>query len=390
MYTIVHIQYMYRDDTIVDIQPFSDYDLLPVYMRVADDLRSKFGGVGFETGKLLPGEHELSKAYNLSRGTIRKALDILAAEGLISRQPGRGTIILPPHAMPFNERRTIAVLWSIVRWIGSDMLAAIEQSLSEANCDILFSTSQHHPHKEAEILERLLHTNLDGLILYTVGDNENTALINAFVEKNVPVVLLDRFTPALAEQLSWVTSDNIKGAYDLTQHLIDLGHERIAYVTWTPDNETISTLVERQSGYEKAIRDAEYEPIMLIECGNTHGSQEKYAFAEALFQFIDTHQPTAIFFHNDATVYRMYPFFHDWGIRIPEDISIAGFDGLEIQFGLSPFDLTTVKQDFDRLGYETAHVLLKLIQNPKQQPIHVRLPATLHLGNTTGALHIDR
>jgi GntR family transcriptional regulator of arabinose operon len=378
---------MYTDDTIVDIQPFSDYDLLPVYMRVADDLRSKFGGVGFEVGKLLPSEHELSKAYNLSRGTIRKALDILAAEGLISRQPGRGTIILPAQVKPIEERSKIAVVWSIVRWIGSDMLAAIEQCLSEANCDILFSTSQHQPHKEADILERLLHSDLDGLILYTVGNDENTSLINAFAEKNIPVVLLDRFTPALADQLSWVTSGNTNGAYNLTQYLIELGHERIAYVTWTPDNETISTVVERRSGYEKAVEDAGLKPLLLTQCGSQYGNQDKEAFAETLFQFIDVYQPTAVFFHNDATAYRLYPFFRDWGMHIPDDISIAGFDGLEIQFDLSPFDLTTVKQDFDRLGYEAAQAMLAMIKNPGKPPIHVRVPAELHPGNTATAPH---
>lgn len=373
----------------MDIRPFSDYDLLPAYVRVADDLRSKLGGPGFEAGTFLPGEHELSKAYNLSRGTIRKALDILASEGAISRQPGRGTIILPALSQNHQERSKIAVLWSIVRWIGADMLAAIEDALTNSHCDILFSTSQHEPLKEAEILERLLHTDVDGLILYTTGDERNQALISSFAETYIPVVLLDRFTPALADRLSWVTSDNVQGAYDLTRHLIDLGHRRIAHVTWTPDNETISSVLERRKGYENAIRDAGLEPILLTQTGAKPEQHEKEAIAETLFQFIDVHQPTAIFFHNDATVYRLYPFFQAWGIRIPEDISVAGFDGLEIQFGFSPIDLTTVKQDFARLGTEAAQTLLKMIAHPHQPPIHVRVPVTLHIGNTTAPLAAD-
>ena len=371
----------------MDIKPFSDYDLLPVYMRVADDLRSKLGSEGFEVGQLLPGEHELSKAYNLSRGTIRKALDILAAENLISRQPGRGTIILPPQTKAIEKRRTIAVLWSIVRWIGADMLASMEQHLSAANCDILFSTSQHEPDKEAEALERLLHnTELDGLILYATGDDKNTALINAFIDKNTPVILLDRFTDALEDKLSWVTSENFNGAYELTNHLIDLQHERIAYVVWTPDNDSISTLRERQAGYEAAMSEAGLAPLTLTQCGADPKSQERQLFAEMLFEFIDTRQPTAIFFHNDASVYRLYPFFRDWGIRIPQDISVVGFDGLEVQFGLSPFDLTTTQQDFTEMGHEAAKLLCQLIESPRRQPIHVRVPVTLHIGNTTAAL----
>jgi len=383
MYTIVQFMYMYTLWTIMNIKPFSDYDLLPVYVRVADDLRSKLGGPGFEAGTFLPGEHELSKAYNLSRGTFRKALDILASEGSISRQPGRGTIILPPSVRNHHERRKIAVLWSIVRWIGADMLASIEDRLTSSNCDMLFSTSQHEPLKEAEILERLLHTELDGLILYATGDDRNQALINSFAERHIPIVLLDRFTPALADRLSWVTSDNVQGAYDLTRHLIDLGHRCIAHITWTPDNEAISSLLERRTGYEKAIREAGLEPVLLTQTGTDTGQQENEEFAETLFQFLDVHRPTAIFFHNDASVYRLYRLFQEWGIRIPQDISIAGFDGLELQFGFSPIDLTTVKQDFARLGAEAAQTLLKVIEQPHRPPIHIRVPVTLHIGNTT-------
>ncbi len=98
----------------VDIKPFSDYNLLPIYVRVADDLRAKLGHPPFDYGAQLPGEIDLAKAYNLSRGTIRAALDILAKEGLISRQPGRGTLILSPDAKD-KARYRIAVLWSIIR-----------------------------------------------------------------------------------------------------------------------------------------------------------------------------------------------------------------------------------------------------------------------------------
>ena len=81
----------------MSIEPLSDYDLLPTYMRVAEDLRSKLGTLGFEFGSFLPGEFEMAAQYNLSRGTIRRALGILESEGLVSRQPGRGTLILPPE-----------------------------------------------------------------------------------------------------------------------------------------------------------------------------------------------------------------------------------------------------------------------------------------------------
>jgi GntR family transcriptional regulator, arabinose operon transcriptional repressor len=369
----------------MDIKPFSHDELLPAYIRVADDLRSKLGGPGFEAGQLLPGEHELSKAYNLSRGTIRKALDILAEENLISRQPGRGTVVLPPQLKGVVKRANIAVVWSIVQTSGTEMLTAIEKKLSEASCDILFSSTQHNPLLEAEILERLALQKPDGLILYTTGAEQNVELIHKLYNSGIFVVLLDRFTELLRETLSWVSSENFKGAYEMTRYLLALGHEHIAYVAWTPDFQTINSIQERNFGYEQAMQDHNLEALALVDYGNEITPSSQHDFTQKLYSFIREHRPTAIFFHNDATVYRLYPSFAEWGIRIPDDISVVGFDKLEIEFGLAPFDLTTVEQDFTRLGTETADTLLQLMDNTPAQPLHIRIPVSLHIGNTTAA-----
>ncbi len=370
----------------MDIKPFSDYELLPAYIRVADDLRSKLGSPGFEVGQLLPSEHELSKLYNLSRGTIRKALDILAEENRISRQPGRGTVILPPKQAGVTKRSNIAVVWSIVQAIGSEMLTAIEKTLSQANCDILFSSTRHDPTHEAEILERLILQKPDGLIWYATGDVKNVDMIHRLMDEGVAVVMLVHFIEPLRDQLSWVVSENYEGAYSITKHLIDIGHKRIAYVALTHDFQNINPITERRRGYEQAINDHHLDPLSLIDTSIEITSSSKERFVKRLFAYLEEHRPTAIFFHNDATAYRLYRSFLDRGYRIPEDISIVGFDKLEIEFGLAPFDLTTVRQDFTRLGAETADALLQLMESPSPaQPLHIRIPTSLHIGNTTAA-----
>jgi GntR family transcriptional regulator of arabinose operon len=193
---------------LMSIQPLSDYDLLPTYMRVADDLRSKFGTPGFEIGSYLPGEHEIATQYNLSRGTIRRALGILETEGLLSRQPGRGTLILPPSAREQGIRRKVAVVWTMVRWMGSEMFSALEEYLSAADCDILFSSSKHDYQKESEVLTGLLNSDVDGIVLYSTGHPGNHPLIQQLQNQGKPVVLLDRFVQDQSEPLSWVTSEN--------------------------------------------------------------------------------------------------------------------------------------------------------------------------------------
>jgi GntR family transcriptional regulator of arabinose operon len=369
----------------VDIKPFSDYNLLPIYVRVADDLRAKLGHPPFDYGSLLPSEMDLTKAYNLSRGTIRKALDILASEGLIHRQPGRGTLILSPDAKD-KARYRIAVVWSIIRAVSSEMFAGLESQVAEAGCDLLFSTSEHEPDKEAQILSRLLNSDIDGIVLYGTGDKSNNGLLKAFVEKEIPLILLDRFVPDLREQVCWVTSANQQGAYEMTRHLIELGHRRIAHVVWTPDNEDISTVVERRAGYEQAMMEAnsglEPMPVLSVSGPTWYDSN----FPELLWNFLEEQKPTALFFNNDSSAFRALPLLKQHGLHIPKDISLAGFDGLWLPFDLNPLNLTTVVQDFSRLGKEAGSTVIEMITHPKREPLHVRVPVTLHIGETSAPL----
>jgi len=366
----------------LDIKPFSDYTLLPVYVRVADDLRTRLGHPPFEYGALLPSEMDLSKAYNLSRGTIRKALDILANEGLISRQPGRGTLVLSPDAKDKGRYR-IAVVWSIIRAISSEMFAGLESQVAQAGCDLLFSTSEHEPEKEAQILSRLLNSDIDGIVLYGTGNKNNNGLLRTLIDKQIPLILLDRFVPELREQVCWVTSDNEQGAYDITRHLIDLGHRRIAHIVWTPDNEDISTLVERRAGYLTALSEDNLAPAILSMCGP---AWYKSDFPELFFAFLDKHKPTALFFHNDSAAFQALPLLEQRGMRIPQDISIVGFDTLWLPFDFNPLKLTSVVQDFSRLGQEAGRAAVEMIRHPRRDPLHIRVPVTLHIGDTSAPL----
>jgi GntR family transcriptional regulator of arabinose operon len=369
----------------LDIKPFSDYTLLPVYVRVADDLRTKLGFAPFDYGALLPSEMDLSKAYNLSRGTIRKALDILANEGLISRQPGRGTLILSPDAKDKGRYR-IAVVWSIIRAINSNMFAGLESQVAQAGCDLLFSTSEHEPEKEAHILSRLINSDIDGIILYGTGDQRNNELLKILVDKQIPLILLDRFVPELHEQVCWVTSANEQGAYEITRHLIDLGHRRIAHIVWTPDNEAISTLVERRAGYLRALSEAKlaWEPAPILSvCGPAWYDSN---FPDLFWAFLDKNKPTALFFNSDSAAFRALPLLEQRGLHIPQDISMAGFDSLWLPFEFNPLNLTSIVQDFTRLGQEAGRAAVEMIRHPKREPLHIRVPVTLHVGETTAPL----
>jgi DNA-binding LacI/PurR family transcriptional regulator len=264
-----------------------------------------------------------------------------------------------------------------------DMFSALEEQLSTANCEIIFRSSQHDHKKEAEILAGLLTSEVDAVVLYSTGHPDSSRLIQQLQNQGKKVVLLDRFILDQSNNLSWVTSENEQGAYELTRHLIELGHQRIGMVINSPEYQVdrVSTLVEREKGYLKAVDEAGLERLPLKKCCITDEVTDDVG--QELIDFIISYQPTAIFFHNDASAYRMYAVLHQNGIRVPQDISIAGFDGLDLFSELLSFKLTTVEQDFYSLGQEVGKLVVSLIQNPDNQSRQIRIPVRLRVGNTT-------
>jgi LacI family transcriptional regulator len=290
---------------------------------------------------------------------------------------------LSPDKKADQVRHRIAVVWSIIRAVNSDMFAGLAKQVAEARCDLLFSSSEHKPDKEAQILNRLLDSAIDGIVLYGTGDPSNNGLIKAFVDKGIPLILLDRFVPELHDQVSWVSSANEEGAYEVTRHLIESGHQRIAYVVWTPDNEGINTLVERRAGYLRALTEYQLEPEQAPMLSASGPAWQNTDFAERFWAFMDKHCPTALFFNNDSAAFRASQLMEQHGIRIPNDISVAGFDGLRLPYDFHPLNLTTAVQDFTRLGEEAGRAVIQLAHRPDHQPLHIRVPVTLYIGETT-------
>jgi DNA-binding LacI/PurR family transcriptional regulator len=281
------------------------------------------------------------------------------------------------------KRPKVALVWTMVRWMGSEMFNSIEEYLSEANCDILFKSSRHDHQKEYEILNELLDTDVNGIVLYSTGHPDNFRLTQELMNQGKSVVLLDRYFVDQSNDHGWVTSENEQGAYEMTRYLIELGHTRIGMIIQTPEHQfdRISTIVERERGYVRAMNEAGLESMLLKTC--TVFEDSGAAICQALSNFINSRQPTALFFHNDVSAYRMHAVLTRNGMRVPQDISIAGFDGLKLFYDILSFDLTTVRQDFTNLGQEVGKLVLSLMQNPDHQPRQIRLPVKLHIGNTT-------
>lgn len=213
---------------------------------------------------------------------------------------------------------------------------------------------------------------VDGLLLIFDPSPEAVSVLE---DEQMPFVVFGRRT--LNKNVSFVSPDNYVGAYDLTRHLLTQGHRRIGFTTRPQLGLTNS---DRFAGYRAALTDAEieYDPSLIVE--TRVGQHDGY---DALVQLINSAEPpTALFAFYDLMGLDAIQAAHERGLRIPEDIAIAGFDGLKTSLRSQP-QLTTVRQPLGRMGERAIEMLRARISDDSIEPMRVTMPVELMVREST-------
>ncbi|MBC7320576.1 GntR family transcriptional regulator, partial [bacterium] len=213
------------------LKELGDWDFLPIYAKIAETLRNEIKSGNFKPGDQLPTEGELCRLYNVSRGTIQKALNLLVSEGIISRRRGIGSFVRESSAKISDK--SIALVLPYMKYIGSDLLLGIENVIRKQGYHLLFFSSDANVELEIEIIDRLINSDISGIILYTLQGEYEDRGIKALLNSQKPFVLIDRYLPHL--DTSWVVSDNYTGGYKMTEYLIKKGHSKIGFLIYSEE-----------------------------------------------------------------------------------------------------------------------------------------------------------
>lgn len=255
------------------------------------------------------------------------------------------------------------------------VLLALEQQAHAHGFDLLLAHSLNDPQREEQVIRRLLSRHVDGLLLSPVYRMQPTAPIYEELQRrHIKTVLLGHRAP-FCQSFAAVETADFEASRQLTTHLLELGHRRIAYFAGpavSPSNR------ERLEGYRAALREAGIEPEdrWVFHAGATieEGEQTAAQLAQEMMR------PTALMAVNDLVAIGAATFLLGQGWNIPRDISIAGFGNVLLaEYFRVP--LTTVRQPKMRLGQVAFEVLQKLLQGEQVQS--VRLPAQLVLRQST-------
>lgn len=349
-----------------DVDSYSPEHL---YKQIADRFRSEIGSGLLKLNDRIPTEMELSESYQVSRGTVRKALDRLVGEGLLVRIKGKGTFVSGTAVGSRSQQIGIVVPWLYDHLI-SEMIRGVETSLREHGYTLLLGHSDGDVDTEADQVKRFLDQKVAGIILFPVQDREEIAPVNAEIPSGFPLVVLDR--RLFGRESDLVLCDNRKGAFEAVSALIEAGHRSIACVS------TISrpsSVVDRINGYEQAMRAHGLIPLSAINAdvkteirGKDENETALFTFSESDFHELrqllsSPYRPTALFCINDYLAFSVLEYLSGEHIAVPEDISLIGFDDHPFA-SHAQVKLSSVAQDAVQIGSTAARLLLMRIGDP--------------------------
>lgn len=217
-----------------------------------------------------------------------------------------------------------------------------------------------------ETYERVMKITVDGFIL-TTTDKRDT-FITRFLEAKTTFVHIGKLPGQSKLSTNFVDIDNYRGARLATQHLISLGHRRIATITGLP---SMAAGLDRLKGYEDALHEAglQRDPALCVE--GDFDELSGYLGMEQLLDLED--RPTALFAASDAMAIGAMRALQEKDITIPDQMAVIGFDNIRQAKDTHP-PLTTINQPIFQLGRTAAESLIHLITNAGQQPHHILQP----------------
>ena len=367
--------------------------VIPLHQQLLNQLRQLILSGRWQTGYRIPSETELQRQLQISRSTIRQALGNAEVEGLIERVPGRGTFVAQLRPTTHSKHPLAFVVFDFDRPMQRDMLSGAESAARQAGYRVIFCHSNSDARQEIRILQQLQEDDVAGILLWSSIDDGNPArLAQLSQQKFPPVTMLDR----TFKDVNWdyVASDNYGGGYAAAQHLMELGHQSVAFLACPVLD--LLPIAERYRGFVTGLHDAGCTPAEPWLIGETN---HEILSGFALQAYSDPCNPivtqianymkqyagqvTAVFAMNDNVALLAYKAASLAGLCVPDDISIVGYDDMDIATYL-PTPLTTVAQDAFTIGKQAAALLIERIEGwYSGTPRSVLIPTELRVRAST-------
>jgi DNA-binding LacI/PurR family transcriptional regulator len=352
-----------------------------IYESLAERLRVGIREGHYAPGQLIGSEHELSRRENISRMTVRKASEVLIAEGLLERRPGKGLYV--KSCSKNSGVRTVQVVGNMLWPTSLEMARGVQSAVKDEKMHIQIYDAHGDVELDMALVESLPRTQAEGAVIIALHHPRFTEMICRLHMTRFPLVLLDQRMHDI--EVSSVTSDNYRGGYLVGELLGRMGHVRVSFI----GDLMAATVRDRINGFRDGLAEfgiaLKKEQVMDLDVGiDRFGDWSEKISAGVKRLFDKKPYPTAIFCSCDAVARQVYRDMDGLGLRIPQDVSVIGCDDdSNIVDYLHP-GLTTIRQSFGDLGRTAMELLKRRIQSPESPVESLILPVELVMRESVG------
>jgi LacI family transcriptional regulator len=337
----------------------------------------------------MPTIHDVAKLSGVHRSTVSR---VLSGKGAVSPKARQKVLDAArqinyhantvARALKSQRKTAIGLLpfWNYSPHLSEayyqQTLTGIIDEIGRTPYHLLLNNIRGFAREDNPELDFCHETSLAGLILIAPRAKESDL---GFLKKiGVPTLLL--FCRTEDPEFFWMDLDNRKGAREAVEHLTRLGHRKIGYIG--EEIEYSSNARDRYAGYRQALHLAAIEenPLWARFGSLTQDQGEKSA--RKLLALPREERPTAFFCSTDTTAFGAVKAIRESGLRIPQDLSVVGFDDYERSAHFDP-PLTTVRQPFYRIGQQAVELLEAMIEKPSGKPQHIFIEPELKTRKST-------
>lgn len=341
-----------------------------LYTQIMSFYRERILNGELPVGAQLPTEIEIARQHQISRGTVRQALNMLVSEGLLERVQGSGTFVRASSSkqdekveLPEEKNIGLILSGSTDDELSIDILVGVEQEAKLHGYHMNVAFVEDNAQQLEQAIARL-RVHCAGFIIFPINDISYDGAIQQLGEEHVPYVLIDRYLSDL--ESDYVGVDNSGGSYRATEHLIALGHVRIGFAYSYAAGLATTSVHDRWTGYQKALSEygLPYDETLLLRDAPASTADVPNVYDEYITRL---DRPSAIITVNDYVALGFLRAAQRNHVDVPEEFAIIGFDNVSYTAHVNPA-LTTMAQPRKEIGLRACNLLIARIEGQISGP----------------------
>lgn len=331
------------------------------YMRLVQSVRELLAGGELKPGDRFFSEHALCEKFDLSRQTVRQALSLLEQDGLIERRRGSGTYVAGSALAARKRTMSVGVISSYLDdYIFPSQTRGVERVLSEHGYTMQLGITYDKVANESKLLRAMIDKDVDGILIEPAKSalpHVNAPYYKELMRKGIPILQVNTYIQGLS--LPCVAVDDLRGGRMAAMHLIEMGHRAIGGIFKLDDYQGHL----RYAGFMEALeRNGLLQNEEHIHWYSTDDRERLFGARDAMIME-RLRGCTAVFCYNDQVALAVIEQLRKNGVRVPEDMSVVGYDDSNLATVCTP-GLTSIVHPGEKLGELAARHLLARIEDP--------------------------